>query len=139
MHTLHDRPYLHGAYRGSCHISYFLSHVTRPCFAEGGIDFAPAHFSEMPAILAHVAPDPLVVAASAPPDRHGWFSLGTNADYVARFIGKAPFFLETNPHMPRTRGENHIHVSQVAGWVEADRPLPEMPAAEVGEKDRVIG
>jgi acyl-CoA hydrolase len=139
MHTLHDRPYLHGAHPGLRHVSYFLSHVTRPCFAEGGIDFTPAHFSEMPTILGHVAPDPLVVAASAPPDRHGWFSLGTNADYVARLIGKAPFFLEANPHMPRTRGENHIHVSQVVGWVETDRPLPEMPAAEVGEKDRVIG
>jgi len=139
MHTLCDRPYLHGAYPGLRHVSYFLSHITRPCFAEGGIDFAPAHFSEMPHILHHVAPDPLVVAAAAPPDRHGWFSLGTNADYVARLIGKAPFFLEANPNMPRTRGENQVHVSQVVGWVEADYPLPEMPAAKVGEKDRVIG
>ena len=65
--------------------------------------------------------------------------LGTNADYVARLIGKAPFFLEANPNMPRTRGENQVHVSQVAGWVEADYPLPEMPPAKVGEKDRVIG
>lgn len=139
MHTLRDRPYLHGAYPGLRHISYFLSNVSRPCFADGGIDFAPAHFSEMPHILEHVAPHPLVVAASTPPDRHGWFSLGTNADYVARLIGKAPFFLEANPNMPRTRGENQVHVSQVVGWVEADYPLMEMPAAKVGEKDRVIG
>ena len=81
----------------------------------------------------------MVVAAAAPPDRHGWFSLGTNADYVARLIGKAPFFLEANPNMPRTRGENQVHVSQVVGWVEADYPLPEMPAAKVGDKDRMIG
>jgi acyl-CoA hydrolase len=139
MHSLHDRPYLHGAYPGLRHVSYFLSHVTRPAFAEGGLDFTPAHFSEMPHILGHVAPDPLVVAAAAPPDRHGWFSLGTNADYVARLIGKAPFFLEVNPNMPRTRGENNVHVSQVVGWVETDRPLPQMPAAAVGEKDRIIG
>jgi acyl-CoA hydrolase len=139
MHSLRDRPYLHGAYPGLRHVSYFLSHVTRPCFAEGGLDFAPAHFSEMSHILDHVAPDPLVVAAAAPPDRHGWFSLGTNADYTARLIGKAPFFLETNPNMPRTRGENLVHVSQVVGWVEADYPLPEMASAKVGEKDRVIG
>lgn len=139
MHTLHDRPYLHGAYPGFRHVSYFLSHVSRPAFAEGGLDLAPAHFSDMPQLLQHVAPDPLVVAASTPPDRHGWFSLGTNADYTARLIGKAPFFLEANPRMPRTRGENQVHVSQVVGWVEADYPLPEMPAATVGPKDRVIG
>ena len=139
MHSLRDRPYLHGVHPGLRHISYFLSHVTRPCFAEGGIDFAPAHFSEMSHILDHVAPSPLVVAAAAMPDRHGWFSLGLNADYVARLIGKAPFFLECNPQMPRTRGENQVHVSQIAGWVEADYPLLEMPAAKVGDKDRVIG
>ena len=44
----------------------------------------------------------LVLAAAAPPDRHGYFSLGTNCDYVGSFIGNAPFFLEVNPNMPRT-------------------------------------
>ena len=139
MHTLFDRPYLHGAYPGLRHVSYFLSPVTRSAFAEGGIEFTPAHFSEMPHILSHVAPNPIVVAAASLPDRHGWFSLGTNADYTARLIGKAPFFLEANARMPRTRGENQVHVSQVVGWVETDRPLPEMPPAEVGPEDVAIG
>jgi acyl-CoA hydrolase len=139
MHTLHDRPYLHGAYPGLRHVSYFLSPITRAALVEGGIDFTPAHFSEMPHILAHVAPNPLVVAAASLPDRHGWFSLGTNADYTARLIGRAPFFLEANACMPRTRGENQVHVSQVVGWVETDRPLPEMPGATIGPKDRAIG
>ena len=38
----------------------------------------------------------------APMDRHGYFSLGTNCDYVALFIGTVPFFLEVNGRMPRT-------------------------------------
>ena len=38
------------------------------------------------------------------PDAHGYFCLGTNADYVAPFIGRVPFFLEVNPRMPRTFG-----------------------------------
>ena len=139
MHTLRDRPYLHGAYPGLRHVSYFLSDVTRPRFADGGVDFTPAHFSEVPHILGHVAPTPLVMAAASPPDRHGWFSLGTNADYVTRLIGRAPFFLEANAQMPRTRGENQVHVSQVVGWVEADYPLVEVPAPRVCDKDRAIG
>lgn len=139
MHALHDRPYLHGAYEGLRHIAYFLSSVTRPAFLAGGLDFTPVHFSEMPMILERVTRAPMVVAAATLPDRHGWFSLGTNADYVARFIGKVPFFLEANPQMPRTRGENNIHVSQVAGWCEADRPLIESPPPTVGDKDRRIG
>jgi acyl-CoA hydrolase len=139
MHCLHDRPYLHGAYPGLRHVSYFLSPVTRPAYYAGGCDFTPVHFSEMPHILKHATRSPIVFAAATPPDRHGWFSLGANADYVTRFIGQVPFFLEANEQMPRTRGENNLHVSQVAGWVEADHPLLEVPPPKVGEKDRTIG
>ncbi|MEZ5459527.1 MAG: hypothetical protein R3E65_09535 [Steroidobacteraceae bacterium] len=36
MHVLRDRPYLHAAYGDRLrHISYFLSHVTRPRLAAG--------------------------------------------------------------------------------------------------------
>jgi acyl-CoA hydrolase len=71
-------------------------------------------------------------------DRHGYFSLGTNCDYVAPFIGKVPFFLEANERMPRTFGRNQIHVSQVVGWTEVDRPLVEVPPATPSEVDRRI-
>jgi acyl-CoA hydrolase len=80
-------------------------------------------------ILKARTTDPLVLAAASLPDRHGYFSLGLNADYVASFIGRAPFFLEANAQMPRTFGRNQIHVSQVLGWVEVDRPLVELPPA----------
>ena len=72
--------------------------------------------------------DPFVVAAASPLDRHGYFSLGVSADYTASFIGRARFFLEANPRMPRTFGRNQLHVSQVAGWCEVDRPLLEVAA-----------
>lgn len=128
MHTVHDRPYLHGAFGDRLrHVSYFLSHVTRPCFHAGTIDLVPNNFSEMRAILKERTTDPLLLAAASPPDRHGYFSLGVSADYVSSFIGRARFFLEANAEMPRTFGRNQIHVSQVVGWVEADRPLVEVP------------
>ena len=127
MHAVHDRPYLHGAFGDRLHhVSYFLSHVTRPCFRAGTIDLVPNNFSEMRAILADRTTDPLVLAAAAPPDRHGYFSLGVSADYVASFIGRARFFLEANRRMPRTFGRNQIHISQVVGWTEVDRPLVEV-------------
>ena len=37
--------------------------------------------------------------------------------------------------MPRTTGRNTLHLSQVAGWCEADRPLVEVPAAVPDEID----
>jgi acyl-CoA hydrolase len=80
-------------------------------------------------ILKARTTDPLVLAAASLPDRHGYFSLGLNADYVSSFIGRARFFLEANAQMPRTFGRNQVHVSQVLGWVEVDRPLVELPPA----------
>jgi acyl-CoA hydrolase len=139
MHALRDRAYLHSSDGPLHHVSYFLSHVTRPCYRKGTIDLVPSNFSEMRDILAQSTNDPLVLAAASVPDRHGYFSLGVSADYVASFIGKARFFLEANPNMPRTFGRNQIHFSQVSGWSLADYQLVEVPPAEVNDVDRRIG
>jgi acyl-CoA hydrolase len=136
MHALRDRPYLHGDFGSNLHhISYFLSHVTRQPFREGTIDLVPNNFSEMRNILRERTRDPLVIAAASLPDRHGYFSLGLNADYVASFIGRARFFLESNARMPRTFGRNQIHESQVLGWVETDYPLVEVTPPPRSELD----
>jgi acyl-CoA hydrolase len=141
MHAVHDRPYLHGAFGDRLrHISYFLSHVTRPCFQAGTIDLVPNNFSEMRDLLRERTDDPLVLAASSPLDRHGYFSLGVSADYVSSFIGRARFFLEANAQQPRTFGRNQIHVSQVLGWVEVDRALVEVPPPPRRDvDDRIAG
>jgi acyl-CoA hydrolase len=139
MHALHDRPYLHGTMRDHLlHVSYFLSPITRPAFHERGCELVPNNFSEVPRLLRETTRCSLVLAAAAPMDRHGYFSLGTNCDYVAPFIGRSPFFLEVNQRMPRTFGENQVHKSQVAGWVEVDRPLVEVPRATPSEIDERI-
>jgi acyl-CoA hydrolase len=138
MHALRDRPYLHGAHRGHLeHVSWFLSHVTRPAFHAGGCHFAPANFSEVPQLLLEKKPV-VVLAAASPPDRLGYFSLGVSSDYAAAMIGKVPFVLEVNPLMPRTYGSNRLHRSEVAAWCEASTELVEVPPTEVGPVDRRI-
>ncbi|MGA1438197.1 MAG: acetyl-CoA hydrolase/transferase family protein [Ilumatobacteraceae bacterium] len=139
MHALHERRYLAGDFdERLSHVSYFLSHVTRPHFARGTIELVPAHFSEVFVILRSRTTDPLVVALASPPDRHGYFSLGVSADYTSSFIGRARFFLEITDHMPRTFGRNQLHISQVEGWCRSDRPLVEVPPREPDEIDRTI-
>jgi acyl-CoA hydrolase len=127
MHALHDRAYLHGTMREHLlHVSYFLSPVTRPAFYERGCELVPNNFSEVPRLLRETTRCSLVVASAAPMDRHGYFSLGTNCDYVGPFIGRVPFFLEVNEQMPRTFGRNQVHSTQIAGWTAVDRPLVEV-------------
>jgi acyl-CoA hydrolase len=139
MHALHRRPYIGGAYPGRLrHVSYFLSPATREAYWSGGCDLVPNHFSEMPQLLRSETRCSIVLAAVSPPDRHGYFSLGTNAEYVAALIGRVPFFVEVNSRMPRTRGRNQIHSSQVLGWTQADRALVEVPPVHPDARDRAI-
>jgi len=139
MHAIHDRPYLSGAFGDRLrHISYFLSHVTRPYFATGHVGLVPAHFSEVYQVMRSRVADPLVIAAASPPDQHGYFSLGVSADYTSSFIGRARFFLEVTEHMPRTFGRNQLHVSQVVGWCRTDRPLVSVPPARPSAVDDTI-
>jgi acyl-CoA hydrolase len=139
MHVLHDRSYIHGTMREHLlHVSYFLSPVTRPAFHAGGCELVPNNFSEVPRLLRETTRCSLVVAAASPMDRHGYFSLGTNCDYAAPFVGKAPFFLEVNARMPRSFGRNQVHVSQIVGWTEVDRPLVEHAARPAGDVERAI-
>ena len=124
MHALHDRPYLAGAYGDRLsHVSYFLSHVTRPHFMAGTIGLVPAHFSEVYQLMRMRADDPIVIAAASPPDRHGYFSLGVSADYTASFIGRARFFLEVTEAMPQDVR------AQPDPRLAGRRMVPERPAA----------
>ena len=64
--------------------------------------------------------------------------MGTNCDYTASLIGRAPFFLEANAQMPRTFGGNQVHISQVVGWSEVDYPLIEAHSPVITDADRAI-
>ena len=139
MHALHERRYHHGHCAPHLrHVSYFLSPATRAAYWNGTLDLVPANFSELPQTLRRSTNCALVVAAASPPDPHGNFSLGTNAEYVAALIGQVPFFLEVMPAMPRTFGLNQIHASQIVGWCESDHPLVEVPPVAPDDRDRAI-
>lgn len=124
MGEYRERAYIRGEFGDRLrHVDYYLAAGTRAAFAAGTCDLVPNHFSEMPALLRELSGPTIVVASVSPPDRHGYVSLGTNADYCAALIGEVPFFVEVNRAMPRSHGENHIHLGQVLGWTEVDRPL----------------
>jgi acyl-CoA hydrolase len=138
MLPVRDRDHFAGKVPGLRHVSWFLSPHDKEAFHAGTCDLVPNNFSEVPALMRRTLVDPLVIVAVSPPDAHGWFSLGMNAEYSAAMIGELPFFVEVNAQMPRTYGENQIHVSQILGWCEADYPLVEMPGREARPQDRKI-
>nr|WP_295969799.1 acetyl-CoA hydrolase/transferase C-terminal domain-containing protein [uncultured Bacillus sp.] len=140
MHPLKEKDYINGKMRTSLsHVSYFLSAPARKAYLQGKCELIPNHFHQVPRILRESTKTSMIVAAASPIDEHGYFSLGTQADYTASFIGKVPFFLEVNQQMPRTFGENQIHISQIEGYITVDYPIQEIAIPHVTEIDQVIG
>jgi acyl-CoA hydrolase len=138
MDPFTTRRYIRGEFGDHLrHIDYFLGPGSRQAFWDGTCDLVPNAFSEMPLLLRRVHPS-LVIARAAGPDEHGYFSLGTNADYTATFIGQVPFFLEVTAGQPFTYGENLIHVSQVAGWIRSDAGFPKITHRPPAPQDEAI-
>ena len=104
MLPLRERRYMHGAYPGLHHVSWFLSPANREAFHKGTCELVPNNFSDVPRLMQHSTRCSLVLAAASAPDRHGYFPLGPHAEYAAAMIGEVPFFVEVNHRMPRTGG-----------------------------------
>ncbi|MEJ2669844.1 MAG: acetyl-CoA hydrolase/transferase C-terminal domain-containing protein [Gammaproteobacteria bacterium] len=103
------------------------------------IEYVPAAFHHVGRLLTeNIEPDCFMVTVS-PPDKHGYFSLGTNADYGASVVRKAKkVIVEVNRFMPRTFGECSVHISEITGIVENDEPLTEMVPQHATDVDWAI-
>lgn len=101
--------------------------------------FVPATFHQVGRMLTeHISPDCFMVTVSKM-DKHGYFSLGTNADYGASVIRKAKkIIVEVNEHMPRTFGECTVHISEVDYLIENNQPLDESHAQLASDTDLKI-
>ena len=123
------------------HTAYFFSGATRAGGAEGWIDFIPAYFSEMPALIKRdQMPANVVFSMASPMDEYGYFSLALGPDYTMAAIEKAhAVVLEVNPNVPFANGNCHIHISKVAALVESDEPILEVGLPKIGPVQEAIG
>ncbi|RLQ90842.1 acetyl-CoA hydrolase/transferase C-terminal domain-containing protein [Planomicrobium sp. Y74] len=138
MLALRERSYIKGELEQLKHVSYFLSGATRKVYQQAKMELVPNNFHEIPRMLKKTTKMSMIMTVASPMDEHGYFTFGTQADYVAEFVGEVPFILEVNENMPRTYGHNHIHISQIAGFVEHHAPLSEEKAGEISDKDLLI-
>jgi len=138
MLALRERSYIKGELAQLKHVSYFLSGATRKVYQQAKMELVPNNFHEVPKMLKKTTKMSMIMTVASPMDEHGYFTFGTQADYVAEFVGEVPFILEVNENMPRTYGHNHIHISQIAGFVEHHATLTEETAGEISDKDLLI-
>ena len=108
----------------------------------GRVDFVPVRYfdavSEFAAGGAWAAD--AVLVHCAPPDGHGYLSLGVAVGVVLPAARRAPLVIaQVNPNMPRSRGNASLHRSQIDLWVEVDAPLLEYPPPAITDLERAIG
>ncbi len=111
--------------------------------ARGRVEFLPARYFDLARALlvpgSPWAPD-AVLLHCAPPDRHGYLSLGVSVGLALPAARQAPLVVaQVNPRMPRTRGAGQLHASQIDVWTEVDEPLLPYPPPPVTDVERAIG
>ena len=108
----------------------------------GRVDFVPVRYFDAVREFAaggEWAPDAVLVHC-APPDDHGYLSLGVSVGVVLPAARRAPLVIaQVNPNMPRTRGNASLHRSQIDVWTEVDAPLLEYPPPMITDLERAIG
>ena len=133
-------PYETSKYRESFRLkSFFIGPDTRTAVNQGMADYAPTHLSKVAALLdSHQLPVDIALVQTAPPDRHGFLSLGISVDITKAASEHAALVVaQVNHHMPRVLGDTFIHVSEVDYLVPHDEPLliyPTHPPDRVAER-----
>ncbi|MGB2757779.1 MAG: acetyl-CoA hydrolase/transferase C-terminal domain-containing protein [Acidimicrobiia bacterium] len=142
LHTEGPAPYIGGESPSRVAVrALFVGANVRDAVNSGAADYVPVFLSEISRMFHTGA---LSVDVSllqvAPPDRHGWCSLGVSVD-VSRAAADASKILigQVNEHMPRTHGDGLIHVSRFAALVQSDDLLPSPKVAPIGPVEKAIG
>ncbi|MEA4814260.1 MAG: acetyl-CoA hydrolase/transferase C-terminal domain-containing protein [Oscillospiraceae bacterium] len=121
-------------------VSWFSTPYARTAFSNCAADIMPSYYRDVPALYDRYIDLDVFYAAVSPMDAHGYFSFGTTGGECMALVRKARhIFLEVNKNMPRTFGDQQIHISQVELLCESDAALPEAVAAKVDDVSRAIG
>ncbi|MDR3702695.1 MAG: acetyl-CoA hydrolase/transferase C-terminal domain-containing protein [Candidatus Sulfopaludibacter sp.] len=121
----YSQPEMASHFRLNC---LFLSGCVRDAVAEGRADYTPVSLGDIERLMdSGDLPVDVALIQTAPPDAHGFLSLGVSVDCTLAAALKARVVIaEVNDQMPRTLGDTFLHISKVAAVVETSRPLIEL-------------
>ncbi len=119
----------------------FIGANVRQAIHEGRADFTPVFLSEIPHLFRNnILPLDVSLIHVAPPDEHGFCSLGIEAGLVKTPAQVSKIVIaEVNEQMPRTLGDSFIHISKIDYAVPVNYPLAELPMGETNELSMKIG
>lgn len=121
------------------HNAVFVGGPTRKAVEDGNADYTPCFFYQVPKLLKNLTVDVALIQVSSP-DSHGYCSFGVSNDYTKPAANMAKLVIaQINDQMPRTLGDNFIHVSEIDYLVENNHPLIELKPGLIGEVEKEIG
>lgn len=108
-------------------LTFFLTPELRA--AGDRVEFLPLCYQDILAELRRRRPAAALFMCS-PPDEDGRCSFGTEVSFIADLWRDIPIRIaHVNPLMPRTAGDPGIPFAELTAWIEAEQPLPGIPAA----------
>ncbi len=118
--------------------SLFVSANTRSVVNSNDGDYVPIFLSQIPQLFRqNILPLDVALIQVAPPDHHGYCSLGTSVDIARAAVEMAKIIIaQVNPRMPRTHGDGFIHINKIDALVELSHELPEVDYS--AKVDKVI-
>lgn len=122
--------------------SCYTTFLNRPVITSGVGESNSIRFSDGKRALVEERNFNVSMFTVSPMDKHGFFSTGTNPDY-AYSATKAPYphkvLVEVNEKMPRTYGNNYLHISEIDAVIENTGPLFCLPDIPITPEDEAIG
>ena len=134
----YTKPEMAGHFR---HNAIFAGATTRDAINEGRGDFTPVFFFETPRLFQDgYLPVDVALVQVTPPDKNGWCSLGVSSDYTKPVIECAKMVIaEVNDKMPRTYGDNFVHISQIDWFVPCSYQIKELQPPKISDIEKAIG
>jgi len=111
------------------HTVLFVGSADREAVQEGRAAYLPVHLHDIPRLFKSGAlPIRVAIVSTAPPDEHGYLSLGVECLASLAAVEVAEVVIAVvNDRMPRTLGDCFIAAHKVTAVVESSFALPELP------------
>lgn len=126
--------------------------ANRDKVVSGDFTLTPNRFWEMPRVYTDPSVRPMHVPMTlvTPMDKHGYFCMGLGADGTLDTIHNAArrrregddryaVLVQVNNRVPRSRGLNYIHISEVDAIIEQDQELASLPEKPISDVEMTIG
>jgi acyl-CoA hydrolase len=143
VHIHHEgrAEYINPEYEGIFRLeSFFAGANVRKATMEGFADYIPAFLSEIPDLMRRgIIKIDVALMNIAPPDKHGYVSLGSSVDVALSAVQSAKHVIaQVNRFVPRTLGDGCMHVSNFHTFVEHDSPIIEVPVPDPNPEELKI-